>query len=74
MELYDAIKKISQEKGISIYKIESDLHLSNGTLCKWNKSMPAADKLQSVASYLSVTTLFLFDEAKRINRSNNLPN
>ncbi|MFT9005719.1 MAG: helix-turn-helix transcriptional regulator [Liquorilactobacillus hordei] len=63
MNLYDAIKEVSKEKGVSIYKMEKDLDLTNGTICKWNKSMPAANKLQNVANYLDVTISFLFNKA-----------
>lgn len=52
--LYERIKSISEEKALSIYKIERDLDFSNGTISKWNKSMPSAKNLKKVADYLGV--------------------
>lgn len=52
--LYERIKSISEEKSLSIYKIERDLDFSNGTISKWNKSMPSAKNLKKVADYLGV--------------------
>ena len=52
--IYDKIKAIASEKGISIYKIEKDLDLGNGTIGKWNTSSPSATTLNSIANYLNV--------------------
>lgn len=32
--LYDTIKEIAEEKGVSVYRIEKDLELSNGQISK----------------------------------------
>lgn len=34
MDLYDTIKEIAEEKGVSVYRIEKDLELSNGQISK----------------------------------------
>ena len=64
MTIYSTIQRIANLEGLSIYQIERDLNLSNGNIGKWNKSMPRADKLQSVADYLGVTTTFILNQAK----------
>lgn len=53
--LYDNVKKICEEKGISVGKIEKDLQLSNGSICKWNENEPGIRKVQKVADYLGVS-------------------
>ena len=53
--LYDNVKKICEEKGISVGKIEKDLQLSNGSICKWNENEPGIRKVQKVANYLGVS-------------------
>lgn len=53
--LYDKIKEIAEAKNVSIYRIERDADLSNGTISKWNDSHPEARNLKKVADYLSVT-------------------
>ena len=65
MSLYTAVKQIAAKNNKSIYQIEHDLQLSNGMISKWDKSMPRADALQSVADYLGVTTQYLFNLARK---------
>ena len=47
--LYNNIKNVCKIKGISISSVEKMANLSNGTICKWNKSSPTVDNLQAVA-------------------------
>ncbi|MGV3336728.1 helix-turn-helix domain-containing protein [Latilactobacillus curvatus] len=52
--IYDEIKRVARDKGISVYRIERDLKISNGTLSKWNSASPSAIALKKVADYLDV--------------------
>lgn len=61
---YDRVKEFAKKKGVSVRKIEIDLELSNGSISKWNTSMPGADKLEKVASYLGVSVSDFFKEEK----------
>lgn len=54
--IYDTIKDVAADQGISIYRIEKDLEFPNGLISKWNKSTPSASNLAKVAKYLGVTT------------------
>lgn len=65
MMIYDAIKKLSEEKNISIYRLEKDLGLANGAISKWNKQIPNAVRLQRVANYLGVTSSYILDLARK---------
>ena len=60
--LYDKIKKIAKENNISIYRIERDLDLSNGSIRKWNSSIPLSQTLNNVAKYLGVSISDLMEE------------
>lgn len=60
--IYDKIKEIASEKGISIYRIEKDLGLGNGAISKWNNSSPSATTLNSIANYLNVRLEQLLEE------------
>lgn len=64
MPLYTAIKEEAAKQGKSIYRIEHDLKIGNGTISKWNKSMPGAASLQAVADYLGTTPQYLLRLAK----------
>lgn len=63
--LFDKVKTLCTEKGITIYRLEKDAGCSKGSISKWNKSTPSADKLQRVASLLGVTISYLLDDANR---------
>ena len=63
MKLYAVVRKVAEVRGKSIYRVEHDLGFSNGTISKWDYSMPRADKLQAVANYLDTTVSVLLDEA-----------
>ncbi|MGZ7883639.1 XRE family transcriptional regulator [Limosilactobacillus ingluviei] len=67
MTVYTAIKKVAKTNGKSIYRIEKDLGFSNGSISKWNNSMPGAASLQAVADYLGTTPQYLLRLAKEEN-------
>ena len=62
--LYDSVKRICEEKEISVGKIEKDLQLSNGSICKWNENEPGIRKVQKVADYLGVSIEELLAEER----------
>ena len=51
--IYDKIKEICQQQGVSIALVEREAGLSNGTIRKWNKSSPTVDNLKAVANVLN---------------------
>lgn len=57
--IYDRVKKLVDEKGMSIAEVERKSNLGNGIIRRWIKSIPTADKLQSVADTLGTTTRYL---------------
>lgn len=52
--LYDRIKEICKEKGVSVTSIEKAAGLSSGAISKWNTSSPTVENLQAVAKELKV--------------------
>lgn len=62
--IYDEIKLAAKKRGVSIYQIEKDLGLSNGSLSKWNKATPSALSLMKVANYLKVPVNSLLSNEK----------
>lgn len=53
--MYNRIKVLAKEQGVSINKMEKDLEFGSSTISKWSKSIPSVDKLKKVADYLDVT-------------------
>lgn len=52
--VYGRIKSIAKEKGIPIYKMEDELGISRGSICKWNTVKPSYDKVVGVSKILGV--------------------
>lgn len=59
MDLRDRIKELANKRGLSIPNLEVALGFGNGTIVRWNKSTPTADKLSKVADYLNVSVDYL---------------
>ena len=52
--IYDKVKKICKQKGVTILKLESDLGFPRSSICKWNDNEPGVSKVKKVADYLKV--------------------
>ena len=61
MTLKDRVKKLAQERGISLPALEAELGFGNSTIVKWDKSTPNADKLNAVDKYFDVTIDYLLN-------------
>ena len=63
MNLKDRVLQIATERGIySVAALERKAGLGNGTIKKWNESMPSIDKLMAVANALGVSVGFILGE------------
>lgn len=60
--IFENIKKICKKKKISISQLEKLAGLSNGSIYKWNTSVPKVDSLQKVAIILKVKIEKLLEE------------
>lgn len=56
MRIYQKIKKIANDRHVSIAQIERDLKLSNGSIAKWDKHSPKSENIVAVSKYLNVST------------------
>ena len=53
--LYEKIKAIADEKGISILQIERQCEIKPSSIYHWNEVKPSYDKVLAVANYLGTT-------------------
>lgn len=51
--IYENIKRIADEKGISIRSLEMQAGLKNGAISKWKESTPSVLNLKAVAKILN---------------------
>ena len=61
MHIYDKIKEICKQKGVSPYSIEKKAGLGNGAITKWNDFSPTVKNLKAVADVLEVDISELLD-------------
>lgn len=52
MPIYDNIKTACKEKGITVSALEEELKFTRGSIYKWSKHCPSAEKLRVVSKRL----------------------
>lgn len=52
--IYENIQSLCRQKGISISRLEREIGLGNGTVCRWKQSDPTVTRLKQVADYFGV--------------------
>lgn len=57
------IKQLCIERGLSIFALEKEAGIGNGTIAKWDKSSPTLSSLQAVAKVLGCTVDELLADA-----------
>ena len=60
--VFENVKRICDEKGITISQLEKEAGLGNGTIGGWKNSSPRVDSLQAVARVLKVKVEKLLKE------------
>jgi len=59
MTIYERIRGIVKERGLTITGMEKELGFARGSLCKIDTSKPSAERLQKLSDYLGVTTGYI---------------
>lgn len=59
MTLFERVKELCQQRGVTLQTLAEKTNLSVNSLYKWKTSMPSADKLEVVANYFDVSTDYL---------------
>lgn len=53
--IYEKIKRLAAEEGISIAALEKKLNIGNGTIRKWNEASPTFENVFKVAKHFDVS-------------------
>lgn len=59
MGLYENIKAVAKEKGVSINKIEKELGFARSSISKYNTNDPGISKIIQIADFLNVSIDYL---------------
>lgn len=57
--MVERIRTLCVKNDISLNRLEKECGLSGGTINKWNRNTPSADKLAAVADYFGVSMEYL---------------
>ena len=53
--LYDRVLRLATNRGMTIADVEREAKLGNGSIRRWKKSIPSADKLHRVSNLFGVS-------------------
>lgn len=53
--IYEKIKRLAAEEGISIAALEKKINIGNGTIRKWNEASPTFENVFKVAKHFDVS-------------------
>lgn len=53
--MVEKIKKLANERGMSIFALETKANVGNGTISRWNNSKPNLSTLEKIAKVLEVS-------------------
>ena len=71
MKIYDKIKDLCKEKGITITGLEKELGFARGSLSKIDKNKPSIDRIRKLADYFSKPVeYFTSDDVRFIGHQN----
>lgn len=59
MTLVEKIKMLARAHGITISGLETTLGFAGGAISKWDRNIPASDKVLKVANFFGTTTDYL---------------
>lgn len=59
MSVLNRIKDLANERNMSLAEVERRTGLSSGSITKWGKSSPAAEKLEKIADLFGVSIDYL---------------
>ncbi len=64
MLIYDRLKEICKDKGVSPASVEKKAGLGNGAVTKWNDFSPTVKNLKAVADVLDISVDMLIADKK----------
>ncbi|ELB42658.1 helix-turn-helix domain-containing protein [Enterococcus faecium] len=65
MNLLERIKKLCNQRGISVYQLEEKIEIGRNTIYQWNKRTPSTEKIQKVADYFDVSVDYLLGREEK---------
>jgi len=64
MGIYDKIKMLCKERGVSVSGVERELGFARGSLCKIDKNKPSGDRIRKLANYFGQPLEFFVEDVE----------
>lgn len=65
MTIYERVEKLAKQRGLSVNKVQQDLHFGNSIIYKWDgTTVPRLDTLLQVADYFGVSLDYLLSRTE----------
>lgn len=74
MLIYDKIKQLCKENGISVYELSKIISIDRNGMCKWNNSSPSIASLVKVADYFQMPLDHFADRKITITNNSGVAN
>ena len=62
LAIYKKVKEACLEKGISVLSLEEQLEFPRSSICKWDKNIPAVNRVKAVAKALDKPMEYFLEE------------
>lgn len=62
--MVDVIRRLCKERGKTLFSLEQECNLANGSINKWDRSSPSISKVIAVADALDVSVSYLIGKHK----------
>ena len=72
MLIYDRIKQLCKDNGVTVTGTEAALGFARGSLCKIDKNKPSIEKVSKLATYLHTTPDYIMNGVKTENKESEL--
>ncbi|MBR0596954.1 helix-turn-helix domain-containing protein [Sinanaerobacter chloroacetimidivorans] len=69
---FTKIKKLCEQKSLSIAQLERELDFGEGTISKWRISSPSTDRLLAVAEFFDVSLDYLTGRSESTKTSDDI--
>lgn len=71
MKIYDRIKELCKERGITITGLEKELGFARGSLSKIDKNKPAMERVKKLADYFGKPIVYFTDDQDQFSGQQN---
>ena len=67
MGIYDNIKFLCKQKGITVKQMEETLDITRSSVCRWNNNPPTLNSITKVADYFEVSIDYIVGREQRVS-------